>query len=139
MGFIKDFKAFLLKGDIVTVAVAFIIAVALKVVVSSLVNDIIMPIASVFTGGVDFTTKFVALNGESYATLEAARAAEAAVITYGNFIQAIINFVIIGLVVFLLMKMYEKTKKKEEAAPAAPTKEEVLLAEIRDELKKRNA
>lgn len=140
MGFIKDFKAFLLKGDIVTVAVAFIIAVALKVVVNSLVNDIIMPIASVFTGGTDFTTKFVALNGESYPTLEAARAAEAAVITYGNFIQAIINFIIIGLVVFMLMKMYEKTKKKkEEAAPAGPTKEEILLAEIRDELKKRNA
>lgn len=139
MGFIKDFKGFLLKGDIVTIAVAFIIATALKVVVSSLVDDVIMPIASVFTGGVDFTTKFVALNGESYATLEAARAAEAAVITYGNFIQAIINFIIIGLVVFMLMKMYEKTKKKAEAVPAGPTKEEVLLAEIRDELKKRNA
>lgn len=139
MGFIKDFKAFLLKGDIVTVAVAFIIAAALKVVIGSLVDDMIMPIASVFTGGTDFTQEFISLNGVHYETLEAARTAEAAVITYGNFIQAIINFVIIGLVVFMLSKMYEKTKKKTEAAPAAPSKEEVLLTEIRDELKKRNA
>jgi len=93
------------------------------------------------TGGVDFTKKFISLDGETYASLEAAREAKAAVITYGNLIQALINFVIVGLFIFLFLRAYEKTKKKEDpkpvAAPKGPTQEE-LLAEIRDELKKQN-
>lgn len=137
MGFIKDFKAFLLKKDIVDVAIAFIIAVALKAVINALVDHIIMPIASVFTGGKDFTQLFFALNGEHYASLKAAKEAGAAVMTYGSFIQAVINFIVIGLVLFMLVKMYEKAKKKKEEAPAGPTKEEVLLTEIRDELRKK--
>lgn len=139
MGFIKEFKAFLMKDDVVLLATAFIIATALKTIVNSLVNDIIMPIAGLLTGGVDFTKKFIALDGNSYATLEAAKEAGAATITYGNLIQAIINFIFIGFVIFWIVKVYEKTKKKKEAAPAAPSKEEVLLTEIRDELKKRNS
>lgn len=139
MGFIKDFKAFLFKADIVALATAFIIATALKSVVNSLVNDVIMPIAGLLTGGTDFTKEFISLDGNTYATLEAAKEAGAATITYGNLIQAIINFIFIGFVVFWIVKVYEKTKKKEEAVPAGPSKEEVLLSEIRDELKKRNA
>lgn len=138
MGFFKDFKSFLFKADIIALAVAVIIAAALKTVINSLVADVIMPIVGLVTGGVDFSKQFISLDGASYPTLEAAKAAEASVITYGNLIQAFINFVIIGLVVYMILKAYEKTKKKEEAAPAAPTKEEVLLTEIRDELKNRN-
>ena len=97
-----------------------------------------MPIIGVFTGGVDFTQKFISLDGNNYETLEAAVEAEAAIITYGNLIQAIIYFIIVGLFIFLFLRAYEKTKKKEEAAaPAGPSKEEVLLTEIRDELRKR--
>ena len=138
MGFIKDFKAFLFKADIVALATAFIIATALKAVVNSLVNDVIMPVAGLLAGGTDFTQEFIALDGSKYETLELAKEAGAATITYGNLIQALINFVFIGFVVFWIFKFSKKTKKKKEAAPAVPGKEETLLTEIRDELKKRN-
>ena len=98
-----------------------------------------MPIISLFTGGVDFSQKFIALDGENYATLDAAREAEAAVLTYGNLIQAIIYFIIVGFFIFILLRSYEKTKKKEKPTPVGPTKEEQLLMEIRDELKKQNS
>ena len=141
MSFFTDFKKFLMKGDIVAVATAVVIGAAFKTIVDSVVKDIITPIIGVITGGTDFTTKFIALNGETYATLEAAKEAEAAVMTYGNLIQAIINFVIVGLFIFFFLKAYEKTKQKEDpkpvAAPKGPTQEE-LLAEIRDELRKKN-
>jgi large conductance mechanosensitive channel len=94
------------------------------------------------TGGIDFTKKFISLDGVSYESLEAAREAKAAVITYGNLIQAIINFIIVGLFIFLFLKYYEKVKKKEDpkpvAAPAGPTQEELLI-QIRDELKRQNS
>jgi len=100
------------------------------------VKDLIMPIIGVITGGVDFTKKFIALNGETYETLEAATKAGAAVITYGNFVQAIINFVIVGLFIYVVLKAYEKTKEPEAPkAPAGPSDND-LLAEIRDLLKK---
>jgi large conductance mechanosensitive channel len=97
-----------------------------------------MPIVGLITGGVDFTTKFITLDGNSYADLAAAKTAGAAVITYGNLVQAIINFVIISLFVFIVLRAAEKAKKKEEAAPAAPTgpSQEELLTQIRDLLKK---
>lgn len=138
MGFFADFKAFLLKKDIVALATAVIIGAAFNKVISSVVDDVFMPIIGLMTGGIDFTQKFIALDGVSYESLEAAREAEAAVITYGNLIQAIIYFILVGLFIFLFLRAYEKTKKKEEAAPAGPTKEEVLLTEIRDELRKKN-
>lgn len=140
MGFIKNFKAFLLKKDIVALATAVIIGAALNTVVKSLVDDIIMPITGLFTQGVDFSNKFFALDGRHYESVEAAKEAGVAVLTYGNLVQALINFIIIGLVVYFILKTYEKTKKKEEAAaPAGPSKEEVLLTEIRDELRKNNS
>ncbi|WP_299221695.1 large conductance mechanosensitive channel protein MscL [uncultured Aquimarina sp.] len=139
MGFFKDFKSFLLKGDIVALATAVVIGGAFNKIVGSAVADIIMPIVGVITGGTDFTQKFIALDGGEYANLAAATEAGAAVMTYGNLIQAIINFIIVGLFIFIVLKAYEKSKKKEEAAapapPAGPTQEE-LLAEIRDLLKK---
>lgn len=137
---LKDFKAFLLKNDIVTYAVAFIMALALKAVVNSLVDNFIMPLVSFLTGGADFSIYFFTLSGGNYPTIKAAKEAGVAVFTYGHVIQAVLNFIFIGLVVFLLVKGYEKTKKKKEeepAAPAGPTQED-LLAEIRDELKQMN-
>lgn len=139
MKFFHDFKAFLFKQDIIALATAVIIAAALKTVINSVVDDVIMPFAGFLLGGVDFSKQFISLDGESYLSLEAAREAEAAVITYGNLIQAFINFIIIGLVVFLILRAYEKTKKKKEVAPAMPPKEEILLTEIRDELRKNNS
>ncbi|MDR6299741.1 large conductance mechanosensitive channel protein MscL [Mesonia maritima] len=142
MAFFKDFKTFLMKGDIVALATAVVIGAAFKTIIDSLVKDVITPIIGVLTGGTDFTKKFISLDGEHYASLEVAREAKAAVLTYGNLIQAIINFIIIGLFIFLFLRAYEKTKKKEDpkpvAAPKGPTQEE-LLTEIRDELKRQNS
>jgi large conductance mechanosensitive channel len=140
MGFFSDFKAFLMKGDIIALATAVIIGAAFNKIVSSVVADIIMPIIGVFTGGIDFSQKFISLDGNRYETLEAAQTAEAAIITYGNVIQAIIYFIIVGFFIFLVLRAYERSKKKKEEAPAAPkgpTQEELLI-EIRDELKRQN-
>ncbi|TQI69260.1 large conductance mechanosensitive channel [Gramella sp. Hel_I_59] len=139
MSFFSDFKAFLLKKDIVALATAVIIGAAFNKVISSVVADIFMPIIGLITGGADLTQQFISLDGVEYESLEAAIEAEAAILTYGNLIQAIIYFIIVGLFIFLFLRAYEKTKKKEEAAaPAGPSKEEVLLTEIRDELRKNN-
>ncbi len=139
MGFFKDFKASLMKGDVLSLATAVVIGAAFGKIVSSAVDDIIMPIVGLVTGGIDFTQKFITLDGNHYENLEAAKKAGAAVITYGNFVQAIINFVIISFFIFVVLRGVERTRKKEEAAPAAPpapSNEEKLLAEIRDLLKK---
>ncbi len=140
MGFFSDFKAFLMKGDIIALATAVIIGAAFNKIISSVVADIIMPIIGVLTGGIDFTQKFISLDGKHYDTLEAAQIAEAAIITYGNVIQAIIYFIIVGFFIFLVLRAYERSKKKKVEAPAAPkgpTQEELLI-EIRDELKRQN-
>ncbi len=140
MGFFSDFKASLLKGDVLSLATAVVIGAAFGKIVSSAVDDIIMPIVGLITGGVDFTKKFISLNGVSYENLEAAKAAGAATITYGNFIQAVINFVIIAFFIFIVLRAAEKAKRKQvvveaAVAPAGPSQEE-LLTQIRDLLKK---
>ncbi len=141
MAFFKDFKEFLFKKDIIMLATAVIIGAAFNKIVSSLVDDVIMPLIGIFTGGIDFSQKFFALDGQHYETLDAAKEAEAAVITYGNLIQAIVYFIIIAFFIFLILRAYENMKKKEDVpaapAPKGPTQEE-LLTEIRDELKRRN-
>ena len=138
MGFFNDFKSSLMRGDVLSLATAVVIGAAFGKIVTSAVEDVIMPIIGLITGGIDFSQKFISLTGESYPTLEAARAAEAAVITYGNLIQATINFVIIAFFVFIILRAAEKMRKKEAAAPAevpGPTTEEKLLMEIRDAIK----
>lgn len=140
MGFFSDFKASLMKGDVLSLATAVVIGAAFGKIVSSAVDDLIMPIIGLITGGIDFTQKFITLDGNSYATLAEANKAGAAVITYGNFVQAVINFVIISFFIFVVLRAAEKARKKEAAAPAAPpapTTEEKLLMEIRDALKAR--
>lgn len=139
MAFLADFKKFLLKGDIVALATAVIIGAAFNKIVGSLVKDVIMPVIGVILGGKNVNNLFFSLDGGKYATVDEAIEAGGAILTYGNFLQAIIDFIIVGFVIFWLLKAYEKTKKKEPAAPAVakgPTQEELLM-EIRDELRKK--
>jgi len=138
MGFIKEFKEFAVKGNVMDMAVGVIIGGAFGKIVTSLVGDVLMPIISLATGGIDFTNLFVNLSDDAkYATLAAAQEAGANVFAYGQFIQNVIDFIIIAFCIFLMIKAMNKLKKKEEPAPeapAGPTQEE-LLAEIRDLLK----
>lgn len=131
MSIMKEFKAFAMRGNVVDMAVGIIIGGAFGKIVSSLVNDIIMPPIGVLIGGVSFTDLAI--------TIKAATADSPAVtINYGNFVQVIFDFLIIAAAIFTLIKVMNSLKKKEEEAPAAPpapSKEETLLAEIRDILK----
>ncbi|MGY5355499.1 large conductance mechanosensitive channel protein MscL [Wenyingzhuangia sp. IMCC45467] len=137
MTFFKDFKAFLMKGDIVSLATAVIIGGAFKTIVSSLAADILMPIVGLFLGDKNVANLFIVLGKGQYDTLAQAKQADAAVLTYGNFLQAIIDFVIIGFVIYIFVKAYEKTKKKEEPKVKKPSSEQ-LLTEIRDLLAQQN-
>ena len=137
MGFIKEFKEFAMKGNVMDMAVGVIIGGAFGKIVTSLVNDVLMPIIGKLTGGISFTDLFVTLSDGEFKTLAAAQEAGAAVLAYGQFIQNIIDFIIIAFCIFLMIKGMNKLKKEEEPAPeapAGPTQEE-LLAEIRDLLK----
>ena len=118
----KEFKAFIVKGNLVQIAVAFIIGVAFGAVVSSFVNDLIMPIIGKLVGNVDFANLYINLSGQTYESAAAARAAGAAAIYYGAFINALVNFLIIALVVFMIVKAYQKMEKPKVAA-APNTKE----------------
>jgi large conductance mechanosensitive channel len=138
---IKEFRAFIMRGNVIDLAVGIIIGAAFGAIVQSLVNDIIMPPIGYALNGVDFTDLFIALDGQTYASLAVAKEAGAPTINYGVFINAVINFVIVALAVFLLVKavntMMERMKKKEEVAAAAagPTTEERLV-ETLDKLTK---
>jgi large conductance mechanosensitive channel len=133
---IQEFKDFIARGNVMDMAVGIIMGAAFTAIVNSMVGDLIMPIIGMLTSGVDFADKFIALDGQVYANLAAAKTAGATVVTYGVFINAVINFVIISFVVFMLVKGVNKIKKQAEAAPAAPPADVVLLSEIRDLLKK---
>ena len=121
MKMMEEFKKFALKGNMIDLAVGVIIGGAFNGIVSSLVNDIIMPVLSLFTGKLDFANWFIALDGNKYMTLADAQEAGAATLNYGNFISGIINFLIMAFVVFMLVKGINKLKKEEAPAPAAPT------------------
>ena len=118
----KEFKKFALRGNMIDLAVGMIIGSAFTGIVNSLVNDMVMPIISLFVGKVDFSNLFVALDGNHYATLEAAQAAGAATFNYGVFASNVLNFLIMALVVFFFVKGMNKLKKKEEPAPATTKK-----------------
>ena len=135
---INEFKDFIAKGNVMDMAVGIIIGAAFTAIVGSLVADLINPIIGLFMGGVDFSNLFINLGDGEYASIAAADEAGAAVFAYGRFIMAIINFLIIAFVVFMLVKAVNKTKAPEpeaEEAPAGPTQEE-LLAQILVALKK---
>ena len=132
MSMVKEFKEFAMRGNVVDMAVGIIIGGAFGKIVSSFVSDVIMPPIGVLLGGVDFAKL-------SFTVKEATETAEAVKMNYGAFINTIIDFIIIAFVIFMAIKAMNNRKKKEEekpAAPPAPSKQEVLLTEIRDLLKK---
>ena len=132
---LDEFKKFILRGNVVDLAVGIVIGAAFGKIVSSLVTDVLMPSIGMLVGNVDFSGLFVNLSGNSYPTLAAAKEAGAATLNYGLFINAVVDFVIISAAIFVVVKLVNRLKKKQEAAPAQPTTEERLLTEIRDLLK----
>ncbi len=138
---VKEFRDFIMRGNVVDLAVAFIMGVAFGAIVSSLVKDIVMPLVGLVLGGVDFANMFIVLKGAGpFATLDAAQKAGAVTLNYGVFINTIVNFLIIALAMFFIVKAMNASKRKKEetpAAPPAPTKQEQLLTDIRDLLKER--
>ena len=137
MSMMSEFRDFAVKGNAIDMAVGIIIGGAFGKIVSSLVNDVILPPIGKFLGGVDFKQLFVNLGETHYATLAEAQEAGAATLNYGNFIQNIFDFLIVAFVIFMMVRAINNAKKKEEAKPAAPAKpseEVVLLREIRDSL-----
>ncbi|VVB52523.1 Large-conductance mechanosensitive channel [uncultured archaeon] len=141
MSIVQEFKDFAVKGNVVDMAVGIIIGAAFGKIVSSLVNDMVMPPIGLILGNVDFSNLFLDLSGKGFKTLAEAKTAGAPVIAYGSFINAIIDFTIMAFVIFIMVKQINKLKKHEEAkqaaAPPEPTAEVKLLTEIRDELKKK--
>ena len=139
MSIIKEFKEFALKGNMMDLAIGVIIGGAFGKIIDSLVKDIIMPLISVITGGgVDFTQKFVVLgdNPANLQSLDELTKAGVNVLTYGNFLTILINFLILAWVVFMMVKVMNRMRKQEEAAPEATPEDIELLREIRDSLKK---
>lgn len=134
---LREFKAFVLRGNVIDLAVGIVIGAAFTAIVGSLVEDLINPIIGLLVGGIDFSNLFIVLTGERRPSLEATREGGAAVLAIGRFINAIIKFVIVALAIFWLLKVINTLYKKEAAAPKGPTPTEELLAEIRDELKSR--
>jgi len=143
MSILKEFKDFAMRGNVIDLAVGVIIGGAFGKIVDSLVKDIIMPLITVITGGgVDFTQKFFVLgdNPNNLQSLDELTKAGVNVLTYGNFLTILINFIILAWVVFLMVKMINRMRRKQEEAapePAATPEDIALLREIRDELKKR--
>ena len=113
---LKDFKAFVMKGNVLDLAVAVIIGAAFGAIVTSLVNDVLMPPIGLLMGGVDFKDLFIPLNGQSYPTLAAAKTAAAPVIAYGQFMNTVINFLIIAFVIFLIVRSASKLQKPVAAS-----------------------
>lgn len=137
MGFITEFKEFAVKGSVVDLAVGVIIGGAFGKIVDSVVNDLIMPVIGRITGGLDFSNYYIALSGQA-AGLPLAEARKAgAVFAYGNFLTALVYFVILAFIIFLMVKQINRLKREAPPpAPAATAEDIVLLREIRDALKK---
>jgi large conductance mechanosensitive channel len=138
MGMIKEFKEFAMRGNVVDLAVGVVIGAAFGKIVTSMVNDILMPPIGKAMGGVNFSDLFINLDPSkgSFTSLKAAKDAGAAVVAYGSFINTIIDFLIVAFCIFIVVKAMNTLKKKPApAAPAEPTKEEKLLGEIRDILR----
>jgi large conductance mechanosensitive channel len=139
----QEFKDFAMKGNFVDMAVGIVIGAAFSTIVKSFVDDIIMPVVGMMTGGVDFANMFYVIKegaqGASYTTVAAANEAGAVTINYGLFINAMLTFLIVAFALFIVIKAMNAAKKAEEEAPAAPAEpsdEAKLLAEIRDSLAK---
>ncbi|WP_375433914.1 large conductance mechanosensitive channel protein MscL [uncultured Hymenobacter sp.] len=140
MGFVSEFKEFISKGNVLDLAVGVIIGGAFGKIVTSLTDDILMPVLSFLTGGKDFTDWFVALDGASYNTMKAAKDAGAATVNFGLFLTAVIDFLLIAFAIFWIVKLANRFKKPTVVVVAdpAPTKDQALLTEIRDALRGRS-
>ena len=139
MQMLKEFREFAMKGNVVDLAVGVIIGAAFGAIVNSLVGDVIMPVIGAITGGLDFTNYFIPLSKSVTATNLADAKKQGAVLAYGSFITLTLNFIIIAFVLFIVIRLMNQLKRQQQAALAAPPKpsrEEELLAEIRDLLKK---
>jgi large conductance mechanosensitive channel len=144
MGMMKEFKAFAMRGNVVDLAVAVVIGAAFGKIIASFVNDVLMPPIGLLLGGADFSKLKVVLKGGSEAIMNGDTVLTPAVaevaIKYGSFVNTVVDFTIVAFAIFMVVKAIAKTKKKEEtkpAAPPAPSKEEILLTEIRDILKEK--
>ncbi|MEL7429031.1 MAG: large conductance mechanosensitive channel protein MscL [Pseudomonadota bacterium] len=137
---LNEFKAFIMKGNVMDLAVGVIIAGAFALITASLVGDIIMPIIGYIFGGLDFSNYFLPLSENVTATTLEAAKEQGAVLAYGSFITTVLNFVIIGFIIFMMVRYVKKLEsnfeEEKEEAPAEPPAQEKLLAEIRDLLKK---
>jgi large conductance mechanosensitive channel len=133
---LKEFREFAMKGNVVDLAVGVIIGAAFGAIVASLVGDIIMPIIGSITGGLDFSNYFAGLSKAVTATNLADAKKQGAVLAWGNFLTLTINFLIVAFVLFLVIRAMNTLKRKDAAAPPKPSREEELLTEIRDLLKK---
>jgi large conductance mechanosensitive channel len=139
---LEEFKKFALRGNVVDLAVGVIIGAAFGGIVTSLVNDIIMPVIGAITGGLDFSNYFIPLSAKVTAASLVEAKKQGAVLAWGNFVTLAINFIIIAFILFLIIRGINKLFRKaaeEPAPPAAPTKDQMLLEEIRDILKSRQA
>ena len=138
---LKEFRDFAMRGNVVDMAVGIVIGGAFGKIVSSFVNDVLMPPIGLALGNVDFSNLFVNLSGAAYETLAAAEEAGAPILKYGSFLQTVVDFLIIAFAIFMVVKGMNRLKKEEEAAPPPappePSAEETLLGEIRDLLKAR--
>ncbi|MEM6932435.1 MAG: large conductance mechanosensitive channel protein MscL [Pseudomonadota bacterium] len=136
---LQEFKDFAIKGNVVDMGVGIVIGAAFTSIVTSFVSDIVNPVIGLFTGGVDFSNLFVNLSGQEVSSVAEAQEKGLAVISYGNFINALVAFLIVAWILFLVIKAVNSMKKAEEETPAAPPEpsaEEKLLSEIRDLLAK---
>ena len=143
MGFAKEFKEFALKGNVIDLAVGVIIGGAFGKIIDSVVNDLIMPLVSAVIGSTDFSSMYVVLKGdvpEGTPLADAKKIPHAVVLAYGNFISVAINFLLLALIIFLMVKAINRLKRKQDEvppAPPSPSSTDQLLIEIRDELKKK--
>ncbi len=133
-GWVAEFKTFIMRGNVVDLAVGIIIGAAFTSIVSSLVKDVFTPLIGLLVGGIDFTNIFITLKGPSQPTLDAAQRAGAVTLNIGLFLNAVIQFVIVAFAIFWVVKVLSRFQRKEEAAPAPTPRSEILLAEIRDAL-----
>ncbi|MGC9354255.1 MAG: large-conductance mechanosensitive channel protein MscL [Mariniphaga sp.] len=145
MGMLKEFKSFAMKGNVLDLAVAVIIGGAFGKIITSFVNDVLMPPIGMLLGNRDFGNMRVILKNAQEAVMQGDDIVTPAIaevsIRYGAFVNTVLDFIIVAFAIFMVIKAYNRMKKKEEAAPAAPpapSKEETLLAEIRDILKQKN-
>ena len=145
MGFVKEFKEFAVKGNVIDLAVGVIIGAAFGKIVDSVVNDLVMPIVAAIIGKPDFSNLYLVLKGDVPAgasLAEARKIPDTAIFAYGNFITVLINFLLLALIIFMMIKAVNNLRRKQAESPApvappAPTTTELLLTEIRDELKMR--